>query len=400
MRYDDIGRRLFDYTPLWLSALAAVCVLHRSHFDCFANHTLISNNDSLESKIEKQGGRCVRQDGKIVEIYLEGGMIDDDIARQLASHSTITDLTLVRCGVRDEHLDEIAKLKQLQRLNLASNLFGDQGIESLATTARKLRVLNLSHTSLTDKSGKVLASLPCLQNLSVADTVITDRFVQDISANGDLREFDISNSKVTSKALGELSRGKCKLASLEIKGCVLGAFPDLQQSHSLSELKTLDLSCSEISGGSEKSATTFRELRELRCINGSIPKQLLIGFADARKFRVIDSSSCRAVDDEVVIIWAKCNNLVSIDLSHCRLTDASLLSFKNHSNLQKIAFGHIPPRIPKAAAFPYTLKGIDVLLQCKKINEVAIVTPSAVPDWLFDLASDRPSLISLRIQDR
>ena len=87
----------------------------------------------------------------------------------------------------DAVLADVAAIESIAELDLsASHGVTDEGLRHLAKLPR-LRVLNLSKTSITDRGLRVLRDLPALESLSVSLTGITDEGAAHLAACPALR---------------------------------------------------------------------------------------------------------------------------------------------------------------------------------------------------------------------
>jgi hypothetical protein len=98
----------------------------------------------------------------------------------------------------------LEKLENLEVLCLSGNdVFGDQGALNLQNL-KKLRLLYLSYTNVTDAGLESLSKLDKLEELSLSFTKITDRGTRSLTALKNLKKLDLHSTGVTDRGLEQL----------------------------------------------------------------------------------------------------------------------------------------------------------------------------------------------------
>ena len=143
-------------------------------------------------------------DGKLLDLLLDGG------------------------GIDDQTISLINRLPQLEHLRLRGCRITDEGIRSYASSKLSLRVLNLPHSELTAAGIAELTKLPKLRQLRLGGSRIDDRAVREIAEIQELRSLHLIGPRITSVGLKALAKTP-KLASLYIDDCPLpdAAWEDL-----------------------------------------------------------------------------------------------------------------------------------------------------------------------------
>ena len=105
--------------------------------------------------------------------------VTDAGLKNLARLTQLQHLQLTGPQLTDAGLKELARLKQLQMLEISSTKVTDAGLKELAGLTQ-LQELSLTCFQLTDAGLKELASLTQLQMLWLADTQVTDAGVEEL----------------------------------------------------------------------------------------------------------------------------------------------------------------------------------------------------------------------------
>jgi len=135
----------------------------------------------------------------------------DEVLRRLAEQPSAR--LCAEGQMTDAVLADVAAIESITELDLsASHELTDEGLRHLAKLPR-LRVLNLSKTSITDHGLRVLRDLPALESLSVSLTRITDVGAAHLAACPALVRVDLAWTATGDGALRALA-GKAALRSV------------------------------------------------------------------------------------------------------------------------------------------------------------------------------------------
>ncbi|MDX1926845.1 MAG: hypothetical protein SFV81_10015 [Pirellulaceae bacterium] len=91
----------------------------------------------------------------LVELKLYDVPLDRDLILRLKELNRLRHLSLIRCGITDEHLPTLNELSQLHELTLDSNQINGSGLQDF-TLARQLDLLSLQSNPLSSTAFKVL----------------------------------------------------------------------------------------------------------------------------------------------------------------------------------------------------------------------------------------------------
>jgi len=134
----------------------------------------------------------------ILSVVLEGvrGFTDSQL-QTMCALSSIQTLNLRGTTVKDAHLESIARLTDLQVLNLSlAKQISDKGIAFLAPL-QNLRELDLSFTSLSDAGASHLGSLTNLSYLDISLTSVSDASVPSLSKLRNLKVLRVRDSGIS-----------------------------------------------------------------------------------------------------------------------------------------------------------------------------------------------------------
>lgn len=172
-------------------------------------------------------------------------------------------ISLVRTGVTDAQLAIVARLRELEELDLETTEIGDLGLEALSRL-KSLRRLNLSSTTVSDRGLRHLSELP-LESLNLSGTLIQ----VPMGLPPGLVQLDLSSTSVS-----ELD-GVRKLPALRSLNL---AYSDLKEANltGLPPLEKLDLTGTDIGDAGLGLLASQGTLQDLRLNHGRFTEK---GFA-------------------------------------------------------------------------------------------------------------------------
>ena len=127
--------------------------------------------------------------------YLPHGTLDEDYE--------LVSLDLLGSDVKDKDLEPLVKCRRLRMLNLSETSVGDAGIKHLAPLSN-LEELWLRGTNVTDDSLAIIGQLKHLRALSLAETTISDAGVERLRELPQLEILHLGNTQVTDAGLQAL----------------------------------------------------------------------------------------------------------------------------------------------------------------------------------------------------
>jgi Leucine rich repeat len=140
---------------------------------------LVTKEAAAEKAIKALGGRVTPEGRAMIAVSFSGTKVTDKGLNDLAGLKNLQRLDLFDTGVTDAGLKELAGLKSLRSLGLCHTKVTDAGLGELAGL-QNLEYLNLARTAVTDEGLKELAGLNNLQSLLLGETKVTDAGVAEL----------------------------------------------------------------------------------------------------------------------------------------------------------------------------------------------------------------------------
>lgn len=113
-------------------------------------------------------------------------------------------LDLSRSRVTDQDLAQVARLTELEALDLRLTSVGDSGVLLLRSLVR-LRTLNLFRTAITDAGLSIVSDMPMLETLLVGGTKVTDLGMKQLGPLARLKKLSIFDTAVGDGAIPDLA---------------------------------------------------------------------------------------------------------------------------------------------------------------------------------------------------
>ncbi len=217
----------------------------------------------------------------------------------------------------------------LARTNVGSGVVGLQSLASL----RKLRVLDLSRTQVTDDDLKNLSTLYQLQGLNLSDTKVTAAGIAHLSGLIGLVSLNLDRTGVTDPILKELA-GTRALSNLDLVATkVTGAgFEQLSRCG----LKELRLTGSALSDAGLRGIGQISTLTGLGISGTAVSPAGMSHLANLHDLKWLSMQGSGFGDDHLYAVTA-CNSLRDLRISGSRITVSgvqALLSLKNLARVE------------------------------------------------------------------
>ena len=150
-------------------------------------------------------GRAAKSgsDNAVKLLCLGHTKITDKGLGQIARLPDLEWLDLTGCRVSDEGVATLPRLKWIKRLSLEGTSISDQSCAKLATFAN-LEELDLSHTAVTDAGLESLVSLRNLKSLWLTGTRVTDQSITTLLQLQQLEHLNIAGTSISAEAWEEL----------------------------------------------------------------------------------------------------------------------------------------------------------------------------------------------------
>jgi Leucine-rich repeat (LRR) protein len=251
-----------------------------------------------------------------------GGIVTRD------GQGRITAIDLRGSWVTDSDLAELARLPDLQRLNLSLTRIGDHGMQQLKNAPaivdldvsfdewitdsglaaikgwRHLKRLNLRGTKITDMTVQYLSAVTSIEWLDIAYTQLTDVGLDPLTALVNLKELSIGGNKLTDAGLQPL-RQLSSLTSLDLSG---GQRTD-------SGIWTVSLTEPGLDA-----LGTLSNLRHLRLSGTLVSSRSLGKLKGLTKLERLDLDGCKRIGDDAVPALATLAALHLVDLNSTSFT--------------------------------------------------------------------------------
>lgn len=185
--------------------------------------------------------------------------LTDEAMEQVGELRGLENLSLIGCGISDEHLAELQTLGELMWLRLDGNPIDGSGLGALAPLKR-LQELGLSSCRLSDGALVVFPHLDSLAHLNLANNQIGDSVVTSLAkANLDeLLTLNMSRTDLTDRSLASIALLK-RIKTLVLSGTRIENVEAL----SASPIKALDLSWTPLSGRAVQQLSDIPQLQAL-----------------------------------------------------------------------------------------------------------------------------------------
>src|SRR5262245_30775574 len=135
---------------------------------------------------------------------LDRAKVTDAGLKQLAGLKNLSALYLASTKVTDAGLRELTGLENLSTLDLSGTKVTDAGLKALAPL-KNLSALYLVHNEVTDVGLRELVGLAKLSVLHLSFTKVTDAGMKELAKLKNLTELQLSFTKVTDAGLKELA---------------------------------------------------------------------------------------------------------------------------------------------------------------------------------------------------
>ena len=241
-----------------------------------------------------------------------------------AGNGEVTGVNLRASWITDSDLIELARMPQIERLDLSQTRISDQGLAYLKTATKlvevnlayaekigdpahavikhwkNLRKLNLRGTVIADETAASAASLPELEVLDIADTIVGDVGVEALAA---------------AQKLKVLSMGNIRMSEV--------GFQSLRQ---LTTLSHLDLSGKRHQGPANISArgieaiASLRQLKVLKLGHTKFPAKSFSALTAMPAIEGLGLEFCPEVNDETLKLLGSWKSLRWVDLHATKVT--------------------------------------------------------------------------------
>lgn len=275
--------------------------------------------------------------------------INDEAVKALSGLKTMRRFEAGGAWLRDEHLQSLAVLPQLEALDLSGcPKLTSKGLTALASATR-LKELALDNTSLDSAALKALSPLKELRSLRFRSTRVNDEGLVVLAEFPALAELSLGGWQVTEeglaklKALKALRRLSLQGASLEGEGAAaVGALTDLEE---------LDLKGAQFDDASLSRLKGLTKLRRLDLSNTNVTDDGLKHLAGLTKLTFLGLDSTEKLTGTGLAHLSKASGLTALKLDNSGVTDAGLTGLKGWAHLRELT---LPNRVTDAGLLHLT----------------------------------------------
>ena len=282
-----------------------------------------------------------------------GGKIEGDSAGRIVA------VNLRGSWINDAEMIELARMPDLERLDLSHTRISDEGMLNLKP-APKIKELKLFYSEwITDQGMTAIKGWKHLKRVDVRGTRVSDGTVEIVSHLTGLEALDIAHTEVTDFGLENL------ITLINLKELAVGrgrlSNAGLAVLRMLPTLTLLDLSGARPSspdsprggGGGlgipEETLKAMLELKDLRTLYlgfSSITPDQLRTLVVLEKVEKLGLQGCNRVDDAGLTELAKWKSLKFVDVQEAPVTEKGLAELRRAKPGLKIISGGTPPAPP------------------------------------------------------
>jgi hypothetical protein len=290
--------------------------------------------------IEKLGGKVERDSaGRIIAVNLRGSWINDVEMIELARLPDLERLDLSHTRISDEGMLNLKPAPKIKELKLFySEWITDQGMTAIKQW-KHLRCLDLRGTRISDGTLEVVSRLTGLESLDIAHTEVTDVGLDNLITLVNLKELALGRGRLSNSGLAAL-RMLPTLTHLDLSGA-RPTPPDNPGGRG------------GAAGIPEETLKAIAELTDLRVLNlgySAIAADGLRVLSGLDKIEKLGLQGCRRVDDSAMAELAKWKSLKYRDVQEAPVTEKGTEAHRNAKPRIKILSGGTPPAPP----LPYT----------------------------------------------
>lgn len=232
-------------------------------------------------------------------------------------------------GMGDAQLEQLAKQKDLKKLDLSATEVGDLGLRHL-TKLTALEELNLAQTTVSDAGLAHLAALPVLRKLTLDGTMVRG---SGLGAFTRLTDLSLANAPVGNDGLTEIAKlsnlNRLNLSYTEITDAALPALAGLKA------LTDLDLTGADISDKGIQALAAMPGLRRLGLAYGRFTDKGTAALASLTSLTHLDLTRTRAGDATAGAL-AALTKLESLKMDYTALTEKGLGSLRSLTSLREL----------------------------------------------------------------
>jgi len=286
--------------------------------------------------IARLGGKIERDPaGRIVAVNLRGSWVSDVDMIELARLPDLERLDLSHTRISDEGMLNLKPAPKIQDLKLFySEWITDQGLTAIKEW-KHLKRLDVRGTRISDGTLEIVSHLTGLEALDIAHTEVTDVGLENLITLVNLKELALGRGRLSNSGLVAL-RMLPTLTHLDLSGA-RPTPPDSPGGRG---------------GGAgipEEMLKAIAELKDLRVLYlgySAINADGLRVLSVLDKVEKLGLQGCSRVDDAALAELAKWKSLKYLDVQEDPVTEKGLAMFREAKPGTKVLSGGVPPPPP------------------------------------------------------
>jgi hypothetical protein len=288
-------------------------------------------------------------------------------------------LNLFGCDLTDDSVKQLARFKNLRRLDLTATRVSDVGVQALPGLP-DLRALHLGTTKISNAGLKDVTRIASLRELSISTPGVTEAGLKELSNLKRLQTLDISSVNLSSAGLKHLARCR-NLRDLDVGGRIKEA--DWNLLASLKKLEILRLYRSKLTPARVKGLGALQHLTELNvAVNPELGDAGLAEIGALKNLRILNLQQSDVTDAGLHHL-AGLEQLEKLNLRDGKITDAGLVHLARHKSL----------RMLDLAGTPLTDAGLKTILTFESDRLERVILPRTIsPAALAAARKQRPKV--------
>jgi hypothetical protein len=288
------------------------------------------------SWITALGGKIERDSsGRIVAVNLRGAWISDVEMIDLARLPDLERLDLSHTRITDEGMLNLKSAPKIRDLKLFySEWITDQGLTAIKVW-KQLRRLDVRGTRISDGTLEIVGHMPQLEALDIAHTEVTDVGLDQLITLTNLKELSLGRGRLSNAGLVML-RMLPQLTYLDLSGA-RPTPPDNPQGRGAA------------AGIPEETLKAIAGLQELRVLYLGFSAITVGGLHTLNSLDRVERlglQGCSRIDDAALAELIQWKGLKSLDLQETAVTEKGIEAFRKARPTVGILSGGVPPRPP------------------------------------------------------
>jgi internalin A len=291
---------------------------------------------------------------RLKELYLRSTKITGPGLASLSGMDELRRLDLCRNAIPGKYLENVAKLKRLESLELHRRLDEECGFDdddlAYLKAAVGLKHLGLSNTNVGDAGMEHLQDMTQLQSLRMVRTSVAGSGLKCLEKMSQLQELALSSDFLTDddlafirrfsqlKILNLVGRGKessMKPGNITDKGVEnLLALPQLEELAIMG--KPYSLAAVQVTGVGLTAISGLRQLKTLILCSDSVTNADLVPLSRMRQLQQLSLRGCFKITNVGIAPIGALRNLKELDLVRTQLNEDGFDYLKDLSSLEKL----------------------------------------------------------------